>query len=103
MSTEVKMKSIDFRKPWRRTDKRQRTPLTYFASYHSRLYALAHRHGIPPSSFKALIEDAFGTCDTPPIELQAKQALMKLAKMKIGPCEINWLFQYHIVKEQLHG
>lgn len=90
-------KPIEFRKPWRRKDKRQQRPLTYFDSYHARLCALAYRHDIRPASLKALIEDAFGKCDTPPAEQEAKLALMKLAKMHIGPCEINWLFQYHIV------
>jgi hypothetical protein len=76
-------------------------PQTYFATYHSRLHALAERHGVPVAAFKALIEDAFGKCDTPPAEQESKQALLKLAKMRVGPCEINWLFQYHIVREML--
>jgi hypothetical protein len=86
------------RKPWRRKEKHQHR--TFFPTYNSRLTALAHRHGVPVASLKGLVEDAFGKCDTPPAEQEAQSALMKLAKMKIGACEINWLFQYHIVTEE---
>jgi hypothetical protein len=92
-------KKIEIRKPWRRIDQRRQKPLTFFDSYHSRLYALAYRHGVPPASLKGLLEDAFGRPDAPPVEPQADIALKKLAKMNVGPCELNWLFQYHIVPE----
>ncbi|SRR6266550_162795 len=71
---------------------------TFFSTYESRLQALAVRHNLEPAILKALVEDAFGTCDTPPAEQEAKLALMKLAKLKIGPCSVNWLFQVHILK-----
>jgi hypothetical protein len=71
-------------------------PYTYFDSYQCRLRALAHSHSVDPVNLKALIEDAFGKCDSPPAEQESRQAMMKLAKLKIGPKDINWLFQYHI-------
>ncbi len=71
---------------------------TFFGTYESRLQALAIRHNLEPAYLKALVEDAFGTCDTPPAEQESKLALMKLAKLKIGPCSVNWLFQVHILK-----
>ncbi len=71
---------------------------TFFDTYESRLRALAVRHHLEPAYLKGLVEDAFGTCDTPPAEQESKLALMKLAKLKIGPCEVNWLFQVHILK-----
>ena len=77
-------------------------PKTFFDSYESRLQGLAVKHDLELAVLKALIEDAFGKCDTPPAELEAKLALMKLAKLKIGPCQINWLFQYHILGRSEH-
>ena len=71
---------------------------TFFGTYESRLQALATRHDLEPAYLKALVEDAFGTCHTPPAEQESKLALMKLAKLKIGPCSVNWLFQVHILK-----
>lgn len=90
-------KPIDARKPWRRID--QHRTHSNFPDYNSRLQAMAQRHGVPVASLKGLIEEAFGTADAPPAEPQANLALLKLAKMRVGPCEINWLFQYHIVPE----
>jgi hypothetical protein len=92
------VKPIEVRKPWRR---RHPLPLTEFPTYTARLHALAGRHGVPPASLKALVEDAFGRCDSAPTELESKQALMKLAKLKVGPSEINWLFQYHVLPEPI--
>ena len=94
----AQVKRIEIRKPWRRKERQQRT---YFADYGSRLRALAGRHGVPLASLKALVEDAFGKCDTPPAEREAVHAKIKLARLKIGPCELNWLFQYHIVPENV--
>lgn len=76
-------------------------PQTFFGSYQSRLNALARRHGVPAASLKGMVEDAFGKADAPPDEEIAKVATMKLARLGIGPCELNWLFQYHIVPEVL--
>lgn len=86
------------RKVWRHPIGRQK-PNTYFDNYSSRLAALAERHNVPLAAFKALIEDAFGKCDCRPAEGEAKIALLKLAKMKVGPCELNFLFGYHVIKD----
>jgi hypothetical protein len=76
-------------------------PSTYFNSYNARLAALSERHGVPVAHFKLLIERAFGTPQFKPNEEEAREALWQLAKMGCGPCELNWLFQYHIVIERL--
>ena len=90
-------KSIEVRKPWRSN---RRQPTTFFDSYHARLHALAHRHGVPPAHLKALIEDAFGKCDCPPAEQEAKIAMCRLMKLKVRVSELNWLFQCHVLTEQ---
>ena len=45
---------------------------TLFGNYESRLQALAMRHNLGPAVLKGLVEDAFGKCDTPPAEQEAK-------------------------------
>jgi hypothetical protein len=95
----VEVKAIEVRRPWRRAKRPASRSQTLFPDYLSRLNALAERHEVKPATLKDLIEDAFGTCDNPPAEQEAKHAMMKLARMRVGPCEINWLFQYHIQAE----
>ncbi len=46
---------------------------TFFGNYEPRLQALAMRHNLEPAVLiKGLVEDAFGKCDTPPAEQEAK-------------------------------
>jgi len=79
--------------------KRMQQPCTFFSTYETRLGTLAERHNVQPATLKALIEDAYGKCDTPPAEHESRRAMMKLAQLKFGPTEINWLFGYHIERE----
>jgi hypothetical protein len=72
-------------------------PCTYFDSYTSRLRALAVERNMEPTALKALIEAAFGKADAPPREQETRIAMMKLAKLKVGPCELRWLLEYDIV------
>lgn len=90
------VRPIEARKPWRST---MRPRSTYFPTYAARLHALARRHGVPAAALKTLVEQALGTPDAPPVEWESKLASAKLAKMKVGPDEINWLFQYHVAQE----
>ena len=45
---------------------------TFFGNYASRLQALTMLHNLEPAVLKGLVEDAFGKCDTPPAEQEAK-------------------------------
>jgi len=72
-------------------------PHTYFEGYETRLRTLAEQHDMTTEAFRILIEKAFGTSDKPPVEEESDEALRLLAKLRIGPCKINWLFQYHVV------
>ncbi len=67
-------------------------------SYEARLHLLAESHGLQPAELKRIIEDAFGTPDAPPSQRKSRKAKLRLAQLKVGPCELNLLFQYHIVK-----
>jgi len=79
--------------------KAQQQPRTFFASYRFRLRALATTHDMKPEALKSLIDIALCRCD-PPTESESLYALLKLAQLKIGLPEINFLFQYSALQEE---
>lgn len=82
----------------RRIEMKSHQPPTFFDSYQCRLAALAEMHGIKPSTLKVLIEDALRKKIHCASGKEVREALTRVAKLKISVREIKFLFNSVVIE-----